>query len=475
MPHPLVVDLDGTLIRTDFLHEAALRYLKHGWRPFLQLPSWLLQGKSVLKERLADAVRLDVSRLPYNSEVILLIEDAKRNGRTVVLATASPKRFADEVSSHLGLFDTVMATEGDVNLKADRKRDRLVDAFGQKGFDYVGDSRVDLPVWGAAANAYLVAPAAVVERLARSHGNVKAVISSGTGTLQPFIRALRPYQWLKNLLVFIPLLAAHQIAHWSTTVGAAMAFVLFSVTASSGYLFNDLLDLDNDRYHARKCYRPLASGALPILVALMAAPLLILAAIAVSFWLMPAAFSAALGTYAVLTLAYSRSLKKIAAVDTIALAALYTLRIIGGAFACGLVPTFWILAFSMFLFLSLAMVKRYSELYDARAHGLTTQAKGRGYFAGDLEIVSSLGTAAGYLSVLVLALYIQDSRTVQMYATHELIWLSCPILLFWISRLWLLAHRGEMHDDPLLFAIRDRVSLITGTAFTLVFALAMIR
>jgi 4-hydroxybenzoate polyprenyltransferase/phosphoserine phosphatase len=475
MPHPLVVDLDGTLVRTDLLVEAALCYSKEGWLSFARLPLWLLRGKSVLKERLADAVRLDVSRLPYNEAVLSLIEDARRNGRQVVLATASPRPFADDVARHLGVFDQVLATEGDVNLKASRKRDRLVGAFGEKGFDYVGDSRADLTVWASAGHAYLVDPAAGVARAARRQGNVSAVISSGGGRLKAFTRALRPYQWLKNLLIFIPLLAAHRFTDHSVVAGAITGFILFCVTASSGYLFNDLLDLDHDRYHNRKKHRPLASGSLPILSGLVAAPLMLLAAMSTSLWVMPSSFSVALGAYAFLTVSYSRYLKKLAGLDTIALAALYTLRVIAGAFACRLVPTFWILAFSMFLFLSLAMVKRYSELYDARSKGSTAQAKGRGYFPGDLEVVSSLGTAAGYLSVLVLALYIQDGRTVRMYATHELIWLSLPILLFWISRIWLLAHRGQMHDDPLLFAVTDRASLIAGTVFASVFVLAMIR
>ena len=291
--------------------------------------------------------------------------------------------------------------------------------------------------------------------------------------MNPWIKALRPYQWLKNLLIFIPLLASHQFVNGSLIFHAVLAFILFSLTASSGYLINDLLDLDSDRHHTRKRFRPLASGDLPIQLGIVSAPLLFFAAFTTSLFLMPIAFSIALVIYYALTIAYSQFIKRMMVVDTIVLAGLYTVRVIAGSYACELVPTFWILAFSMFLFLSLAMVKRYAELMDARSKGETEQTKGRGYFPDDVEIIANLGSSSGYLSVLVLALYIQDFRTVKMYHTPELIWLACPILLFWISRVWMIAHRGEMHDDPVLFAIKDKASLLTGVLFATVFILAI--
>jgi len=304
-------------------------------------------------------------------------------------------------------------------------------------------------------------------------GNIEKLFISRGSILNSLIKALRPHQWLKNLLIFIPLLASHQFVNGSLIFHALLAFILFSLTASSGYLFNDLLDLESDRYHPRKRFRPLASGDLPIHVGIVSAPLLFLVAFATSFLLMPKAFSIALVIYSVLTIAYSQFLKRMMVVDTIVLAGLYTVRVVAGSYACGLVPTFWILAFSMFLFLSLALVKRYAELLDSRSKGETEQTKGRGYFPGDLEIIANLGSSSGYLSVLVLALYIQDFRTVKMYHTPELIWLACPILLFWISRVWMIAYRGEMHDDPVLFAIKDKASLVSGMLFASVFMLAI--
>jgi len=474
MNRPLVVDLDGTLLRSDVLFEAMLRHVKQGLGSSIEIPLWILGGKASLKEQLSQQAPLDVTALPYNEEILDLLRHAKAAGRKVVLATATHRTYADQIAEYLGCFDKVIATEQGINLSAKSKCDRLTSEFGHKGFDYIGNSHDDLPVWQAAGKAYLADPDFGVESRARTHGNVVAVFQSRRGLLQSWLKALRPHQWMKNLLLFIPLLAAHHFTDVALITQALLAFIFFSMSASSGYLFNDLLDLESDRHHARKRKRPLASGDLPIQLGIASAPLLFIAALAGSLLLLPHAFSIALGVYYILTLAYSQKLKQIMGIDTLVLAGLYTVRIIAGAYACNLVPTFWILAFSMFLFLSLAMVKRYAELHDANAKGETEQTRGRGYFPADLDVISNLGVSAGYLSVLVLALYIQDARTIQMYQTHELIWLACPILLFWISRVWMIAHRGQMHDDPVLYAVKDKVSLMTGAAFAAVFILATI-
>ena len=473
MSLPLVVDLDGTLIRTDILLEAILSYLKHGKNSFLKLPYWIIQGKAELKEHLALQVPVDVAHLPYNKDVLEFLKNEKLENRHLVLATASHRLNADQISEHLGIFGKVIATENGINLSAKAKRDRLIAEFGEKGYDYIGNSHDDLPVWESAQKIYLVDPNPGVQREIRKTGNIEKLFISRGSIMNPWIKALRPYQWLKNLLIFIPLLASHQFVNGSLIFHAVLAFILFSLTASSGYLINDLLDLDSDRHHTRKRFRPLASGDLPIQLGIVSAPLLFFAAFTTSLFLMPIAFSIALVIYYALTIAYSQFIKRMMVVDTIVLAGLYTVRVIAGSYACELVPTFWILAFSMFLFLSLAMVKRYAELMDARSKGETEQTKGRGYFPDDVEIIANLGSSSGYLSVLVLALYIQDFRTVKMYHTPELIWLACPILLFWISRVWMIAHRGEMHDDPVLFAIKDKASLLTGVLFATVFILAI--
>jgi 4-hydroxybenzoate polyprenyltransferase len=249
------------------------------------------------------------------------------------------------------------------------------------------------------------------------------------------------------------------------------AFVAFGLCASSVYLLNDLMDIEDDRSHPRKKARPFAAGSLSIIEGVLAIPLLLVLAISIAIMLLPHEFTAVLIFYYALTLSYTFYLKKMM-VDVITLAVLYTLRIIAGTFALHLTLTFWMLAFSMFVFLSLALVKRYTELRVIRELGDGNKAPGRGYYASDLDMISSLGGSSGYLSVMVLALYIQDNATAALYSQPKLIWLACPLLLFWISRTWMLAHRGHMLDDPLVFAFKDRISLSVGVLFGLIFWIA---
>ncbi|MGL4317706.1 MAG: UbiA family prenyltransferase [Pseudomonas sp.] len=468
---PLVVDLDGTLLRSDLLYESGMGFLKRHPLRLLQPCLWLLQGKAELKARLARAVPLDVAMLPFNQPLIALLREQRAAGRPLVLATASHRHYAEAIAEHLQLFDRVLATDEGVNLSAHNKRDLLVQEYGEAGFDYVGNSHDDLTVWEKAREAWLVDPHSGVERRARRAGNVQRVLQTPTRPLQAWLKAVRPHQWLKNLLLLVPLLASHQVTDLPLVLMALLAFCCFGLCASSAYLLNDLLDIADDRHHPSKCRRPLASGALSIRAGLFSVPLLLGTALLGS-WFLPPLFGVALLTYLLLTLAYSFYLKRVMMLDVITLASLYTLRIIAGAFALGLMPTFWMLAFSMFIFLSLALVKRYAELRDARSRGETQRSRGRGYYPGDLEMLASLGAASGYLSVMVLALYIQDHSTMALYRRPELIWMACPLLLFWISRTWMLAHRGRMHDDPVVFAVKDRVSLLIGALFALTFWLA---
>jgi 4-hydroxybenzoate polyprenyltransferase len=285
--------------------------------------------------------------------------------------------------------------------------------------------------------------------------------------------AMRLHQWLKNLLIFVPLLVSHRLGTAGSLVAGIIAFVLFGLCASSAYVLNDLLDLASDRQHPSKRRRPLAAGLMSVRAAVIAFPLLLLCAFSGALWLLPWQFAGAMATYYVVTVAYSVLLKRLMIVDVVTLAMLYTLRIIAGTVLFHLVMTFWMLAFSMFIFLSLALVKRHAELLDARNKGDSDRPGGRGYYPGDLNMISSLGAASGYLSVMVLALYIQDPNTAALYRNPRIIWMACPLLLYWISRTWMLTHRGEMHDDPVVFAIRDRVSLAVGGLFGLVFWLAV--
>lgn len=469
---PLVIDLDGTLIRSDLLLESALLFLRAHPLAVFKLVLWLLQGKAFLKAQLATRIKIDAHTLPYSTQVIDLIRAEKSKERSIVLATASHKIYADAVAQHLPLFDKVLATEGDVNLSARRKREQLVALYGVGGFDYAGNSTDDLSVWQAARLAYVVNPECGVAAKAKKISTVAQVIISPSTPLTLWLKACRVHQWMKNLLLFVPLLASHQIGRTDLIIEGLLAFVFFGLCASSVYVLNDLLDLADDRHHASKRRRPFAAGMLSIKAGMVAFPLLLIAAFVGSWWFLNAKFVAVLGIYYALTLTYSFLLKRLMAVDAITLASLYTLRIIAGTVVFDTTLTFWLLAFSMFIFLSLALVKRYTELRVARVQGKTVKARGRGYYPEDLEILASLGAAAGYLAVLVLAMYIQDQATVSLYRHPQLIWLACPLLLFWITRVWILAHRGRMHDDPVVFALKDRTSLCMGALMGIIFWMA---
>jgi 4-hydroxybenzoate polyprenyltransferase len=472
---PLAVDLDGTLICTDLLVESISQFLIQNPFEFFKPLLWLLRGKTVLKTELARRVHLDVSALPYNTDVLDWLHAEKQSGRRLVLATASHRVLAEQVAQHLKLFDEVMATEGDTNLKSAAKAHALVDRFGEGSFDYVGNDWPDLQVWAKAHTAHLVNAPDSLLRSMREQSSVGQVFnSSHASTWMALLKAIRLHQWMKNLLVLVPLMAAHQYTDTSRDGLALIAFVVFSLTASSVYLLNDLVDVQDDRHHVRKRHRPFASGTLNLVTGWLAWPVLLGMAAVVSMLCMPALFSVSLGVYFVLTVAYSLHLKQLAVVDVLTLAALYTLRLIAGAAAIDVAISFWLLLFSMFIFLSLALIKRYSELKVARDAGKTGALRGRGYEPDDLELVSSLGGSAGFIAVLVLALYIQDGQAAHLYATPQLIWLACPVMLFWISRAWLIAHRGRMHDDPIVFALKDKVSWGVGLFMLAVLALARI-
>jgi 4-hydroxybenzoate polyprenyltransferase len=336
----------------------------------------------------------------------------------------------------------------------------------------VGNSTADLAVWKSASAVHIANPERGVLATARKIGSVEMVFENRPPYFRTLIKALRIHQWAKNLLLFVPLLASHRLMEAQLLWSGLLAFIAFGACASSVYLLNDLLDLPDDRQHPTKCNRPLAAGTLPILHALFLIPVLLFGAFVVALWLLPIQFAGVLAAYYILTLAYSLWLKRMVMLDVVTLAMLYTVRVVAGAAAMALEATFWILAFCLFIFLSLAFVKRYTELCDARQKGNTEKASGRGYYPADFELLASLGGASGYISVLVLALYINEAASGSLYRSPEWMWAACPLLLLWLSRVWLLAHRGQMHDDPIVFALRDSVSRWIGVAFVLVFALA---
>ena len=472
---PLVVDLDGTLIKTDLLFESANQFITR--KPFClaTLWAWLAQGKSHLKAQLAQNYSIDAPSLPYNRNLISWVSEQHQHGRKIILATASHKLLAEAVANHLGFFDEVLATEDNINLKANHKRDLLISKYGEQGFDYIGNDVADFPVWQSAHTSYVVSSSPTFIKRVSAIGNLsKTFPSERPSFIGSLIKALRPHQWLKNILIFVPLLAAQHFGDLLSDIQALIAFGVFGLTASSVYLLNDLVDVADDRHHQRKQHRPFAAGNLSLVTGWLIWPVLVLISFGLAWLLLPPAFIVVLALYFALTLAYSLRLKQSAIIDVLTLASLYTLRIIAGAAAISVPLSFWLLTFSMFIFLSLAFIKRFSELKSARQANLDGLLRGRGYEHQDLELVSTMGIGSGYLAVLVLALYIQDSRTSELYHAPQLIWLACPILLFWISRAWLITHRGQMHDDPIVFAIKDRMSWLVGLCFLGVFALAKI-
>lgn len=466
--HALCVDLDGTLLDSDILYESLLALLARQPLYLFLLPFWLMQGKAALKRQIAARVTLAPEHLPYNPQVLELLRNTTQRPR--VLCTASDALLVAPIAAHLGLFERVMASDGERNLSGTRKAEALVDAFGERGFEYVGNGKVDLAVWQRAAGAWVVNNDDRLARAAAQHTRVHAHWPAPPRAAA-WVKALRLHQWLKNLLVFVPLLTAHRFLEPQAVVQALLAFVAFSLCASGVYVLNDLLDLGADREHQRKRRRPFAAGRLPLLHGLLVAPLLTAAGLLVALACSPG-FAAVLLIYYAATLAYSLRLKRVVMLDVVLLAGLYTVRIIGGTIAINAELSFWLLAFSMFIFLSLALLKRYTELHTMLARGKTT-ASGRGYAVDDLPLLQSLGAAAGYIAVMVMALYINSPDSIELYRNPKLLWFICPVLLYWVSRAWVIAHRGDMHDDPIVFAATDRPSQVVALLCAL-FALVAI-
>jgi 4-hydroxybenzoate polyprenyltransferase len=431
---------------------------------------WLFKGRAFLKRQISRRITLDVSLLPYHQELLDELKGRHSRGCRLILATASDERIAGQVAEYLQLFDGVFASDGTTDLSGRHKRDRLVAEFGEKGFDYAGNSRRDLIVWSSARKAIIVDSGRSLSRKAGRSADVERVFGGRKKWLGPYVQALRLQQWLKNLLVFVPLVMAHRFFESDLVANAFLAFLAFGLCASGGYLINDLVDLPADRRHPRKRQRPFAAGDLSLLWGIVSIPLLLGLSLLVSL-LLPLPFLGMLVIYFVLNLAYSFYLKRLVLLDVIVLAGLYTTRIMAGSASVDIWPSSWLLAFSTFLFLSLALVKRYAELVTMGAE--TGVVLVRGYQIVDKELLPALGCGSGYVAVLVLAIYISSGTAGVLYPRQQFIWLLCPLLLYWISYVWLIAHRGGMEDDPLVFTIRNRVSRAVILLSAVVLALAM--
>jgi 4-hydroxybenzoate polyprenyltransferase len=451
------------------LHESALRVFRDSPLHVIYILLWLLKGKAVLKQRLASRAELDPKSLPYNTELLDWLKQQKASGRQLILCTASDKSIAISIAEHLEIFNEVMASDGSVNMAGNHKAELLEQRFGSTGFDYVGNSKADLVVWAQARRAVVVNASADLAQKAADLCEVEQVFPAKALGFSVWSRVLRVHQWLKNLLLFVPILAAHQLISVDTWTSLIIAFFSFSLCASSVYITNDLLDLESDRQHPRKRNRPFASGLVPAWMGVASAPVLLL----VSLWLgsyVGGGFFPWLIFYFILTGAYSWGLKRLVLVDCLTLTMLYTLRIVAGAAAVNQSLSFWLLAFSVFLFLSLTFVKRYAELEIQVLSG-KEKVYGRGYYKSDASLIQTMGITSGYASVLVLTLYLNSEAVVKLYKFPEFVWGVVPVMLFWISWMWMQAHRGKMHDDPLVFAVKDKAGLFAGLLFAAVLAI----
>ena len=467
----LCVDLDGTLIRTDLFIESLFSLLRRNVFYVFLVAGWLLRGKAAVKAQVARRVDVDPATLPYHAPLLTFLRRQRAEGRRLVLASAASDNYVSAVAKHLGLFDVALGSTRAVNLSGARKLDAIRTALGNQPFDYAANGKADLAIWSEARQAILVDPAPGVAEAVRRLGKPATVFGDSAKSWKPYVKTLRLRHWLKNLMLFVPLTVAHKVADMSLVVDAILAFVAFGVCASSAYVINDLVDLPHDREHPMKARRPFASGEIPLLHGLFLAPVLLLAASGISA-LLPLEFTLMLLFYFATTLAYSFRLKRVIVLDVLTLAGLYTIRIIAGGAAVSIELSFWLLAFSMFIFLSLALVKRHSELLRVRETG-QTDSPGRGYRAEDLSILAQLGTSSGLLSVLVLALYVNSEQVVKLYTRPFVIWLLCPMILYWLGRLWVLAGRGEVHEDPIVFATLDRRTYVLGILALVVLLMAV--
>jgi 4-hydroxybenzoate polyprenyltransferase len=482
---PLCVDLDGTLVKSDTLVDSVLVLARQQPKLLLQIPGWLSKGKASFKQHVTSSVELDVEHLPYNRPLLEFLGEQHAAGRPMYLATAADGALAHRVAAHLGIFAGVLASDGRLNLAGDNKLAAFRQAFGDN-FSYIGNASPDGPVLAACKEPMIANPTAGLRALMAKAGTVAVRRFDDAGSpLKAWLKAIRLHQWAKNVLIFLPLLLAH-VRSMGLVAAGLVAFLSFGLCASATYIVNDLLDLEADRKHLRKRRRPFAAGELSAISGCMVVGLFLLAslvlAIAVPYvlqWVSPERtlfspfkFLAWLGIYVVTTLAYSLKLKRMVLVDVIVLSGLYTIRIMAGSAATGVPVSTWLAGFSVFFFLSLAFVKRFAELESLRLRD-KAPANGRGYLVSDIEQLRSFGTASAYASVVVLTLYISELDR-RLYAHPGRLWLMVPVLLLWLSQLWLLASRGELDEDPVVYAITDKRSLLMGVLVAGVVLLAAV-
>jgi 4-hydroxybenzoate polyprenyltransferase len=473
----LFVDLDGTLLTTDLLHEALMTLFKLSPMLFLKVSLKLLLSRAAFKREISKIITPEIHQLPFRNEVLNFIDEQRIRGCKVVLATATDSFWAKKIANGLRIFDGILCSEGNHNLKGTAKLVAIRAYCTENGyteFDYIGDSFADIPIWREANRVYLVSPSRRLLRKVNEFCKPAAIIVTNKSTINSALSAMRPQQWIKNLLVFVPLITSHRVFEYQIAILCTIAFACFCLCSGAVYIINDLADIKSDRCHPVKKTRPFASGTLPISSGLAIAAGLLVASFSSALIILPASFYFVLTVYFITTFAYSFYFKRIAMLDVLILAGLYTLRIVAGGKAAEILVSEWLMAFSLFLFVSLAFVKRYAEL-ERLLREEEKKTSGRGYFVIDIGLIESLGPASGYIAVLVLALYINSDGVKTLYRNPWVLWLICPMLMYWIGRIWIKAKRGELPEDPVVFALRDRVSIYCGiVTVILLFASSLI-
>jgi 4-hydroxybenzoate polyprenyltransferase/phosphoserine phosphatase len=454
---PLVVDLDGTLTPTDTLWESLIRLARARPAALFLVPIWLYHGRANLKAKIAQSINWEAHDIPLNTDLIEYLRSQKDH-RQIVLATAANQRIAVAVAKRIGLFDVVIASDDMLNVKGGNKLAAIRRVVGEH-FVYAGDAKADLPIWSAAESSILVGGSSALRRRVLGCSRLEREFQVQVAGLSTWLKAVRIHQWTKNLLVLVPLLTSFSITSIDRLAASAMAFLAFSLAASATYLANDLWDLESDRVHPRKRLRPLAAGTVSIRDALGVAVMLLLSAFSIAYAI-SGLFAITLLVYVIVTTAYSWTLKRYVIADVLTLACLYAMRVYAGAVALTLPISSWLLAFSAFLFLGLALVKRCAELVSLEREG-RLRATGRNYLVSDLRVLWPMGVGASLCAVVVFGLFISSPDVASRYASPQLVWFCALLLFYWLGRLWIKTARGEMHDDPIVFALRDPNSRVT--------------
>jgi 4-hydroxybenzoate polyprenyltransferase len=478
--------LDGTLVKSDTLVDSVLALVRQNPRALFSIPGWLAQGKAKFKQHVTSAVTIDVAALPYNKPLLEFLFHQHAHGREIYLATAADRTLADRIAEHHPIFKGVLASDGANNLAGNNKLQAFRTLFGER-FSYIGNARPDIPILVGCLEPMVANPdSALMSGLRAAKVKPAHIFRDGVSAHKAWLKAIRLHQWAKNALIFLPLLLAHV---WKTThplgavLGAVIAFFAFGLCASATYIVNDLLDIEADRRHHTKQRRPFAAGNLPaisgvlVLITFLAISLVLMLALprlvgftgsSLLHWWSPVAW---LIIYAVTTTSYSFVLKRVVLVDVIVLSLLYTIRIFAGSASSGVPVSNWLGGFSVFFFLSLALVKRFAELEGLRLRD-KAPSNGRGYFLSDIEQLRSFGTSAAYASVVVLMFYISNLDQ-HLYRHAGRLWLLLPVFLLWVMQLWLLASRGELNEDPVVYAITDKRSLLLGVLVAAIVASAI--